>query len=132
MSAAAGGDELLFHPIHYVSLLVCILLIVGVRYRTRRRVHIPLMLSAILIDVGMVLYIELSRGAIKSAQAKMGPLMMVHIAISVSVLVLYAIQVYSGIRKFRGGTSALHRRVMWPTLVLRIGNFVTSIMVMGL
>lgn len=122
----------MFHPIHGLSLLVCVLLVVGVIYRRRRSVHVPMMLTAIALDLGMVLYIELSRGAVQSAQSKMGPLMIVHIVMSVIVLVLYGIHVYTGISKLRGGIRPLHGLVMPATLLLRIGNFVTSIMVMGI
>mgnify|MGYP007037809600 CR=1 FL=1 len=122
----------MFHAIHGVSLVVCILLVVGVLYRRRRRVHVPLMITAIALDLAMVLYIELSRGAVQSAQSKMGTLMIVHIAISVLVLVLYGIHVYTGIRMLRGGTRRTHALIMPATLALRIGNFVTSIMVMGI
>ena len=122
----------MIHPIHYLSLIVCILLVVGVMNRRRKRIHIPIMLSAIVIDLGMVLYIELTRGAVKQAAAKMGPLMIVHIIISCGVLVLYGMQVWTGIRKARGATSGVHRRVMIPLISLRILNFLTSIMVMVL
>lgn len=122
----------MFNPIHYLSLIVCILLVVGAMNRRRKRIHIPIMLSAIVIDLGMVLYIELTRGAVKQASAKMGPLMIVHIVISCGVLVLYGMQIWTGIRKALGVSTGLHRRVMIPLISLRILNFLTSVMVMDL
>ncbi|MHC5108592.1 MAG: hypothetical protein ACYTHJ_01790 [Planctomycetota bacterium] len=122
-----------FNPIHFLSLFVCGLLVFGVWQRRKRHIHIPAMLSAILIDLGMVLYIEISRGAVKSAQAKLGTLMIVHIIISVSVLVLYGVHVWTGIKMARGGINrGLHGRIMPFTVGLRILNFLTSIMVMGI
>ncbi|MGB0714635.1 MAG: hypothetical protein ACPGXK_02080 [Phycisphaerae bacterium] len=121
------------NPIHGFSLLVCILLVVGVVMRRVRTVHIPLMVSAIAIDLAMVLYIEFSRGAVKSAQAKLGTLMIVHIAISIGVLVLYGIHVYTGIRMSRGAkVGGIHGKIMIPTVGLRILNLITSIMVMAM
>jgi len=122
-----------FNPIHVLSLLVCLLLVFGVTQRRRRQVHIPVMLSAIIIDLGIVAYIELTAGAVESAERKMGALMIIHIAISVGVLVLYGIHLVTGIRMAMGAKlSRLHGRIMLPTVGLRLLNFVTSIMVMGI
>lgn len=121
------------NPIHGLSLLVCIMLVVGVIWRRKRNVHIPLMLGAIVIDLGMVLYIEFSRGAVEQAQSKMGTLMKVHIAISIGVLVLYGIHVCTGILMARGGkVGGIHGKIMLPTVGLRILNLITSVMVMGI
>jgi len=122
----------MFDPIHIISIVVCVLLIVGVLNRRRKSVHIPLMATAIGIDLAMVLYIELTRGAVKAAEERMGLLMIVHIIISVGVLVLYGIHVWTGIKKARGGKSATHGRIMYATVSLRILNLITSIMVMGI
>jgi hypothetical protein len=119
-----------FSWLHAASVLVCVLLILGVLARRRRRAHIPLMLGAILIDLTIVAVIEFDRDAIATAEAKMGPLMIVHIAISVLVLVLYGVQVVTGIKKVRGRSSPLHGKVMPWLLTLRLGNLVTSFLVM--
>ncbi len=118
--------------LHAASVLVCVLLILGVLARRRKRIHIPFMVAAIGIDVAIVAVIEFGPGlgAIASAEAKMGPLMIVHIAISVSVLVLYGVQVVTGIKKARGGSSRLHGKVMPWLLALRLGNLFTSFLVM--
>jgi uncharacterized membrane protein YozB (DUF420 family) len=119
------------HLMHVLSAFVFLLLCVGVANRRRRWVHIPLMSSAMAIDLAMVLYIELARGAIQQAQAKMGPLMVVHIIISCLVLVLYGMQVYTGVRKARNRPSRAHAWVMPWLLTLRFGNLVTSWIVMN-
>lgn len=118
--------------IHMLSAVVCVLLLVGVLNRSRKKIHIPLMISAVVIDLAMVLYIELNRGALASAAEKWGGLMAVHIAMSVMVLVLYGVQITTGIKKARGlATSNLHVRSMPWLLALRFGNFFTSILVMS-
>ncbi|MHC4063129.1 MAG: hypothetical protein ACYSUI_01305 [Planctomycetota bacterium] len=116
--------------LHTLSVVVCVLLITGVLVRRRRSLHIPLMAGAIAIDLGIVLIIELGRGALQQAQAKMGLLIVVHIAISVAVLVGYAIQVVTGIRKLRGRPSRVHPGVMPLLLAARLANLATSIIVM--
>jgi len=118
-------------PLHYISIFVCIMLVVGVLNRRRKRVHIPLMVSAFLIDLGLVLYIELSRGAVAAAQAKMGPLMIVHISLSVATLALYVVQMVTGIQNARGKPPSRTHAKTWRWLLLaRFGNLVTSFMVM--
>ena len=116
--------------LHAASILVCVLLILGVLARRRKRTHIPFMIAAIGIDLTIVAIIEFGRGAIASAQAKMGPLMIVHITMSVLVLVLYGVQVVTGIKKARGRSSRLHGKVMPWLLALRLGNLFTSFLVM--
>ena len=54
------------HPLKLLSVAVCVILVIGVLNRRRKRVHIPLMLTAMVIDVGMVLYLEIRRGVVES------------------------------------------------------------------
>jgi len=131
-SSPGPSDSTMFEPIHLISILVCVLLIVGVLNRRRKTVHIPLMATAIGIDLAMVLYIELTRGAVQAAEERMGLLMIVHIAISVAVLVLYGIHIWTGIKKARGHSGPTHGRIMYATVSLRVLNLITSIMVMGI
>jgi hypothetical protein len=87
------------------------------------------MLLAILTDLGIVIYIEVTRDAIASAKAKMGPLMVVHIFLSCSVLVMYGIQVITGIGNVRGRKRRLHTRTAPWLLAARFGNLLTSFLV---
>lgn len=112
-----------------ISIVACVLLAVGFMYRRKRRVHIPLMLSAFVVDMGLVLYIELSRGAIDTARTTTSGLMIFHIAISVGVVLLYFWQIYTGIRRVRGAAASSHGATGLTLLVLRLGNLVTSFMV---
>ena len=112
------------------SIFVCVILIVGYFNRRRRNIHIPLMVSAFVIDMIIVLVIEFSRGVIQRVDAKMGPLMIVHIIISVTVIILYVGQIITGIKKTKGKPSGWHGK-MGPTLIIvRLGNLITSFLVM--
>ncbi len=113
------------------SIFVCVLLIIGYFKRRQKKIHIPVMISAFVIDMIIVLIIEFSRGAIKTAQAKMGPLMIVHITISVIVVLLYFGQIVSGIKKAKGKTCNWHGRMGLTLLIFRLGNLVTSFMITG-
>ena len=111
-----------------VSVLVCVLLAVGVVHRRRRRVHIPLMLSAFGIDLGMVLWIELSRHVIEELPSRMTPFLGVHVTFSVATLVLYVVLIVTGVRNALGRTSWVHPRAAVAFGVARAGNLCTSLL----
>lgn len=130
VTGAWGENEMIvLSPLKIISIGVCIALIIGYVNRRRPRVHVPLMLAAFVVDLAMVVYIELARDAIASAQAKMGVVMIVHILISVAVLVLYVVQVVSGLANLRGRRSRRHGPAGKSLLVLRLGNLLTSFLV---
>ncbi|MEK7732093.1 MAG: DUF420 domain-containing protein [Planctomycetota bacterium] len=118
------------HPLKLLSVLVCLILVIGVLNRRRKRIHIPLMLSAMAIDVGMVLYLEIRRGVVESIpQRPMTPLLVIHITISVLVLILYGVQVVTGYRNAKGRRSTWHPRIAALLLPLRFANLITSFMI---
>jgi hypothetical protein len=121
---------LIVSELKYVSMAVCAIVLVGIAVRKHRRVHIPLMLTALAIDLGVVLFIEFDRGAFQSAQDKMGPMMIIHISFSAMVLILYGIQVATGIARLRGRPGLSHAK--WPVwfLIARFGNLITSFLIM--
>lgn len=112
-----------------ISIGACILLLVGYAYRRRRYVHVPLMLSAFIIDMSLVAYIELTRHAIEKALSGPGPLMVVHILISVAFVLLYFWQIFTGIGRWRGLKHRAHKSTGLIFLLLRFGNLVTSFLV---
>lgn len=124
------ADFLARHPLVLLSAAVCTMLTVGVIYRRRRTIHIPLMMSAFLIDLGVVIYLEVRRGVVESIPKRdMTPLLAFHIAISVIVLILYFTQAYSGIRRWKGRRSDWHYWAAYGLYPLRLINFVTSILI---
>ncbi len=113
-----------------ISIIGCTLLVVGYLKRRNRKIHIPCVLSAFTIDMGLLLYIEIMRHAIEQATHAPGGLLIFHIAISVGVVVLYIGQLVTGIRKKRKGLpSTWHDKAGLPLVILRVGNLVTSFMV---
>ena len=87
------------------------------------------MACAFLIDLSIVLYIEIAQDTIASARAKMGPLMIVHIFLSCSVLTLYAGQIITGIQNARGRRSRWRPKAGRWFLLARFGNLLTSLLV---
>lgn len=117
-------------PLSALNAFVCLLVVIGVLNRRRKRRHITLMASALTIDLAMVLYLELARGVVESVPSRpMSAVLVVHIGLSMLLLVLYGCQVVTGIKKARGGESRLHGQVMIWFLILRFGNLVTSFFV---
>jgi uncharacterized membrane protein YozB (DUF420 family) len=118
------------HPLTILSAFVCALLVFGVINRRRKSIHVPAMLSAFAIDLGMVVYLEARRGVVESIPHRhITPLLIFHIVISVIVLVLYSTQTITGFKRLRGDRGRAHRLVPWVLIPLRMLNFVTSIMV---
>lgn len=117
-------------PLRTISVAVCVILVVGFLCRRRRRVHIPLMISALVIDVSMVVYLEVMRGVVESIPGRvMTPLLAFHILLSVVVLALYGVQVSSGLRGLRTRPSSMHARTGLALLVARFGNLFTSFLI---
>lgn len=124
------GELLSNHPLKLLSVLVCVILVIGVLNRRRKRIHIPLMLTAMAIDVGMVLYLEIRRGVVESIPRRpMTLLLAVHVTISLLVLILYGVQVVTGYRNARGRRSGWHPRIAALFLPLRFANLITSFMI---
>lgn len=115
-----------------LSLGVCLLLLLGVVFRRRPRVHVPLMVTAFLVDIGMLLYIELTRKAIATVVGGPHEFVMVHATISTLVLVAYGFQILSGLKILKGRARQLnHRYAAVVLLLLRFSNFGTSLFVEG-
>jgi uncharacterized membrane protein YozB (DUF420 family) len=118
------------HPLKLLSVFVCVLLVIGVLKRRQPRVHIPLMVAALLIDLTMVVYLEVRRGVVESIPGReMTPLLAFHIFLSTVVLVLYGVQVFTGLKNARGLRRPWHRKAAVAFLVTRFGNLVTSFMI---
>ncbi len=109
-----------------ISAFVCVLLVVGLLARRHKTGHISLMVSAFVIDLGLVLYLELARGVVESVPEKMSPLLAFHLVLSTIVLGLYVGQIVTGLRNARGQRSGWHAKVALVLLVCRIGNLITG------
>ncbi|MGA2882936.1 MAG: hypothetical protein ABSG13_28650 [Bryobacteraceae bacterium] len=116
---------------HATSTLVLLILIAGILLRRRRRIHIPVMITAFSLDLLSVLAIEISRSAIKKATSSPPPLLLFHVIVSVFALVFYGVMFVLG-ERVRNGAEQLrpwHRRVAWMFGACRTTNYVTSWMI---
>lgn len=118
------------------STLVLVIIGLGVAFRKRATIHIPLMASAFVLDLALLLYIEFTRHAVEKLgetlqTATPDGLLYFHVSVSALTLVLYIVQIMTGIRLFKGGlpNPALHRNYGMLFLTCRLLNYVTSFFV---
>ena len=75
----------------YLSLVPMTLIAIGFVLRRQRRAHVPLMLVAILLDVGLIIKLETSRQVVDKAMHAVSPLLKFHIAVAVSTVLAYCV-----------------------------------------
>lgn len=120
------------------SLVITVVLIVGTLLRFNRKVHPPLMLMCFFADLGLVVWLEVTREAVETAAGNMSPLMVTHIALAVAMLVLYATMLIGGIGLLRAAPDAdtgkarrKHRMGAVAFFAVRLAVLVTAVMVAG-
>lgn len=116
-----------------ISTLVLALIFLGWKVRHRAKLHITIMATAFLIDLALLLYIELSRHAIAHVSksvitAQSDTLLYFHVTVSTLTLVLYIVQISSGVKLFKGWvpSSKFHQRTAMAFVACRLLNYATS------
>lgn len=115
--------------LHLVSMAVLLLLGVGLVRRRDTRTHVLLMGAAIAVDLGLLLFIEGTRHAVKTAATSASPFILIHAGLSLVVVAAYVSQIVSGWRRLEGKTFSrnAHAAVGVMILSLRVMNFVTGL-----
>lgn len=117
-------------PVQIYSSAVFALVLVGVSFRRRPKIHIPIMLSAFALDLGSVVFLQIQRRAVQKAASKPTPILLVHISFALASLILYAAMTATGTRLARTGQGrGTHRVLAAIFLVCRAGTWVTSFFV---
>lgn len=128
-SAAMPDLNTIFHGLSVVAI---VLVFAAILNRRNARRHIPLILAAFAIDVGLVLAIELNRGAVKTVVAGGPAILYIHVALAVTVLALYAHQIWCGISLAkRGERRKSHRAGAYLFVVCRLLVFATAFLVVA-
>lgn len=114
-----------------VSTCVLVAITLGLALRRKRPLHIGIMATALAADTGLVLYLEVTRGAVEKAVSGMHALLAVHLAFSIATLVLYGVQLWLGIRIVRNDPAARgrHVRAALAFIACRLGSYATSFFV---
>lgn len=119
--------------LYYISTFVLFLIFMGWKFRHRAKLHMSIMAVAFLIDLVLLLYIETSRHAIAHVSnsvltAQSDTLLYFHVTVSTLTLVLYIVQISSGIKLFKGWAPGrkFHQRAAMVFVTLRLLNYATS------
>ncbi|MBT3584427.1 MAG: hypothetical protein HN509_05955 [Halobacteriovoraceae bacterium] len=117
------------------SLAILCILYYGVYCRRQQAKHVKLMMSGIVWDLILVLQIELTRGAIKTATkvATNPKILTFHVIIAITSVLLYFVMFYLGRKVLKGDRSFLpiHKKTGILTLTLRTMVFITSFLVVS-
>lgn len=119
----------------YISTLVLIILAIGLSNRHNRKIHIPLMMTAFIIDLSMVLIIEFQRHAIENVIINRNGFVWFHVTISTLVLVLYIVlgrtgsemsKLAQGPILYESKLIKIHKYASILFVICRLTNYVTS------
>jgi len=132
-------DEMLPTVAKAANTAMLLVLAVGIWYRRRPAVHIPLMLVAFAVDLANVLVVEYvarrqnsqGKGAVEQAADALtqgaSALALVHIAVSVLCMLGYVVALFTGIRLYRHGRGRrAHQVNAGIFIVTRLTSYVTS------
>jgi hypothetical protein len=111
-----------------LSTLVLVLIFIGLWKRKVNRIHIPAMLAAFVIDLGMVLWLELNRLAVEQVIEGVSGLLAFHVTVSIIVMLLYIALIISGYKIWKGERALfnLHRYMAAIFIIGRLINYVTA------
>ncbi|MEK7483783.1 MAG: hypothetical protein AABZ60_05580 [Planctomycetota bacterium] len=98
----------------------------GVSLRHRRKLHIKMMLSALVADLLLLVWVEIQNQAIEKSIQGMTLLLLVHIIASFLFLGCYALLIVTGIQKYRGKQGNIHKYLAWTFLLSRGINWSTA------
>jgi len=107
---------------------VLILIFVGISFKKNPKIHVPMMITCLILDLSAVLYLELTRNAVFEA-IEHAPefLMQIHLVFAVITLVGYGVAATTGTLLLKGKkVRHIHKTNAIIFLLARIGVFVTS------
>lgn len=112
------------------STAVLVLIAAGLAFRRRRKIHIPIMVSAFALDLGSVIFLQIQRHAVQKAASEPTTILMVHISFALATIVLYTAMAVTGTRLARKGVGRrTHKSLACVFLACRIGTWATSFFV---
>ena len=112
----------------YIATTAWLLLVAGYFKRKERSLHVLLMRLGIGIDIGLVLFLQVTRSAIQTAASfKLSMLEQVHIGFSTLAFVLYFPVMYLGWKLLKGSDSPStliwHKRLALSAFAFRTLGF---------
>lgn len=120
-------------PFQIQSGIILFLIYLALYFRKERKKHVPIILTAIIWDVILILQIELTRGAVEKAVkfTTNKAILNFHVSIAVSVVILYVVLIILGRKLLKGNMAVkpLHRILGCVTVILRTTTLVTSYLI---
>lgn len=110
----------------YLNFGVFFWLVAGVFMKKRNALHMSWMTFGFALDLGLLLFIELDRDAIKAALGPMDFWLGVHILVALVLVALYPMTLWSGAKVSAGMPVSKHRRLAISFLVMRFLLAVTA------
>ena len=112
----------------WIATAAWLCLVAGYLKRKSKSTHVLLMRTAIFTDIALVLYLQVTRGAVQTALSfNLTLLKQLHIGTSTIALLLYFPVLYLGFRLLQGKgtarTRALHIRIAMTAFVFRTLGF---------
>ncbi len=116
-------------PYMYIASIAWIFLVSGWLARKNRRAHITLALTGIYLDVALVAYLQVTRGAVQTAMSfTLSALKQAHIGVSTVAFVLYIPVLILGTKLLKnpadGELRKIHKNVALAALIFRTLGFV--------
>ena len=113
---------------HLASWIIYTIIWIGIYNRFDKILHRKIMITAFILDVLLVLYIEIGREAVKQAFEFPDGWLGVHIIFSLLTIVLYLLMIAVGQKLFKGNESirGLHIKLAYTFLFVKSMNLVTS------
>lgn len=113
----------------WIATVAWICLIGGYLNRRDARRHVPLVLAAIVLDLGLVLYLQITRSAVQTAvEFSLTLPQKIHIISSSLAVALYIPMVLLGLKLFRNRshdkTRTIHKRLAVAILLFRTLGFI--------
>ena len=110
------------------------LIVAGALQHSRRRLHVRMMLTCFVLDLGLLVGVEIMNQAVERVMQEAGgmpAILIVHIGFSVLMLAWWIVQIVLGRRLLRGREDlrGAHHRNAGIFLLLRAGNLVTAFFV---
>lgn len=115
-----------------VSTFVICLIAVGIMFHRKLEIHIPLMVTAFVLDLILVLVIEIDRYAVHKVMEEVTAaapdiFVIFHASVSLLVILFYIALGITGSKTIKDRSKlSVHKKLAYCFIVLRLINYVTS------
>lgn len=120
----------------FSSTLILLIIVLGLYFRKQPKIHVPLMLTAFVADLALVLIIEFQRKAVEkvvdNAITAPNTFLLFHAGISLIVILLYIALIITGNKALKlpiragSNTMEIHKILALIFIVFRLANYITS------